>query len=65
MAWKFDKVMLSNAYLINSASKCISSFIIMNVSLFVYIYWLLAYFWISIDIVHGAKRSLAYNFDIK
>jgi hypothetical protein len=36
--------MLSNAFLINNASKCIASFIIMNVSLFVYIYWLLAYF---------------------
>jgi hypothetical protein len=31
------KVMLSNAYLINGVSKCIASFIIMNVSLFVYI----------------------------
>jgi hypothetical protein len=35
---KFDKVMLSNAYLINGASKCIASFTIMNVSLFVYIH---------------------------
>jgi hypothetical protein len=35
---KFDKVMLSNAYLINGASKCITSFTIMNVSLFVFIY---------------------------
>jgi hypothetical protein len=34
---KFDKVMLSNAYLINGASKCITSFTIMNVSLFVFI----------------------------
>ena len=34
---KFDKVMLSNAYLINGASKCIASFTIMNVLLFVYI----------------------------
>jgi hypothetical protein len=32
------KVMLSNAYLINGASKCIASFTIMNASLFVYIH---------------------------
>jgi hypothetical protein len=32
------KVMLSNAYLINGANKCIASFTIMNVSLFVYIH---------------------------
>ena len=33
---KFDNVMLSNLYLINSASKCIANFTIMNVSLFVF-----------------------------
>jgi hypothetical protein len=35
---KFDNMILSNAYLINDVSKCIASFIIMNVSLFVFIY---------------------------
>jgi hypothetical protein len=39
----FDKVMLSNLYLINGASKRIASFTIMNVSLFVYIYTLMLY----------------------
>jgi hypothetical protein len=33
---KFDKVMLSNLYLINGASKCIKSFTLINVSLFVF-----------------------------
>ena len=31
---KLDNVMLSNAYLINGASKCITGFTIMNISLF-------------------------------
>jgi hypothetical protein len=34
----FDKVMLSNAHLINGASKCIARFTRMSMSLFVYIY---------------------------
>ena len=54
----FDKVMLSNLYLINGASKCMTSFTIMNVPFFVFIY-------IYIDIVHEARLYLAYNFDMK
>ena len=39
----FDKVMLSDLYFINGASKSIASFTIMNVPLFVYIYILMLY----------------------
>jgi hypothetical protein len=35
---KFNKMMLSNAYLTNGTGKYIASFIIMKVPLFVYIY---------------------------
>jgi hypothetical protein len=62
---KFDKVMLPNLYLINDASKCIASFTIMNVSLFVF-YTLMTFFFLTnIDIVHESRLFFAYNFDMK
>jgi hypothetical protein len=35
---KFENVVLSNLYLINDSNKCIASFIIINVLLFILIY---------------------------
>jgi hypothetical protein len=53
----FDKVMLSNLYLINGTSKCISKFY-NNECVIICLY-------IYIDVVHETRLFLVYNFDMK
>jgi hypothetical protein len=63
---KFDKVMLSNAYVINGADKCIYSKFNNNESVVICLYVDdLLIFGTSLDVVHDTKRFLGSNFDMK
>ena len=63
---KFDKVMLSNVYMINGANKRIYSQFNNNESVIICLYADdLFIFGTSLDVVHNTKRFLGSNFDMK
>jgi hypothetical protein len=63
---KFDKVMLSNAYVINGANKCIYSKFNNSEVVIICLYVDdLLIFGTNLDIVHDTKRFLGSNFDLK
>jgi hypothetical protein len=63
---KFDKAMLSNAYLINGADKCIYSKFDNNEGVIICLYVDdLLIFGTSLEVVHDTKRFLSSNFDMK
>jgi hypothetical protein len=63
---QFDKVMLSNAYLINGGDKCIYSKFNNNEGVIICLYVDdLLIFGTKVDVVHVAKIFLSSNFDMK